>query len=511
MSAYMPLNGVPAAANRWLLTDVLRNEWGFKGFVVSDANGVQSLKVQGLAKNAEDAAVRALKAGLDMEMAPPMTAPAMKSLPQALKDGAVTEAEVDAAARAVLEAKIRMGLFETPYVDEQKAAAVLADPAHLKLARLAAERSAVLLKNENALLPLDRKGIGSIAVIGPLADSARDTLGPWVFAQNKPSANSILTALKAKAGERVRVDYSEGVRMPPRTFPSPFEMLDKQPKRAPIDPGEFQRAVSLAKNADVAVLVLGEGQDMIGESASRSSLDLPGRQQELLDAVVATGKPVVVVLMSARPLDLKETRAGAILDVWYPGSAGGEAVADLLFGDAAPGGKLPITWIRDAAQAPNPYAHLLSHASSTADKRYWNGSSEPTYPFGYGLSYTTFQYANLQVERPRYAPGEPVKVTVELKNTGQRAGDEVAQLYIHQKYGSSARPIRELKGFQRVSLKPGETRILSFTLKPEDLRYWSAATRGWVQDESAFDVWVGGDSKASLAAGFEVKRPSPAG
>jgi beta-glucosidase len=255
------------------------------------------------------------------------------------------------------------------------------------------------------------------------------------------------------------------------------------------------------------VLVLGEAQDMIGEAASRSSLDLPGRQQELLDAVVATGKPVVVVLMSARPLNLKETKAGAILDVWYPGSAGGEAVADLLFGDATPGGKLPITWIRDAAQAPNPYAHLISHDPKNADRRYWNGSSEPTYPFGYGLSYTTFQYANLKVERPTYAPGQPVKVTVDLTNTGQRSGDEVAQLYIHQKHGTSSRPVRELKGFQRVTLKPGETRTLSFVLKPQDLRYWSAATHGWVQDEAPFDVWVGGDSKATLEAGFEVKTP----
>jgi beta-glucosidase len=256
----------------------------------------------------------------------------------------------------------------------------------------------------------------------------------------------------------------------------------------------------------VAVVVLGEDWQMIGEGASRTSLDLPGRQQELLDAVTATGKPVVVVLMSARPLDLKGAKAGAILDVWYPGSAGGEAVANLLFGDATPGGKLPLTWIRDAAQAPDPYAHLISHDPKNADKRYWNGSSEPTWPFGFGLSYTTFQYANLHVERPAYAPGQPVKVTVDLKNTGARTGDEVAQLYIHQKYGTSARPVRELKGFQRVTLKPGETRTLSFTLKADDLRYWSAATGGWVQDEAPFDVWVGGDSKASLAGSFEVRK-----
>lgn len=506
MAAYMGLNGVPAAGNRWLLTTVLRETWGFKGFVVSDANGVQSLVTQGLAVDKADAAARALKAGIDLEMSPPMTPAAMPTLAPSLNEGRITQAQLDDAVRRVLEAKIRMGLFETPYVDAAKAEAVLNDPAHLRLARIAAERSAVLLKNEAGLLPLDKKGIKSIAVIGPLADSGRDTLGPWVFPQNRPQGVSVLAGLKAKLGGSVRLDYSEGVRLPERVFPSPFVMLDPQVKKPALDEAaEIQRAVGLAKGADVAVLVLGEGQDMIGESASRASLDLPGRQQELLDAVVATGKPVVVLLMSARPLNLQETKAQAILDIWYPGSAGGEAVANLLFGDANPGGKLPITWIRDAAQAPNPYGHLISHSPKDADKRYWDGSSAPTYPFGHGLSYTTFKYGDLRVERPNYRVGEPVAVSVNLTNAGARAGDEVAQLYIHQRSGSASRPIRELKGFQRVSLKPGETRTLRFTLKPEDLRYWSAAAGGWVQDEAAFDVWVGGDSRAELATTFEVR------
>ena len=511
MSAYMPLNGVPAAANHWLLTQVLRQDWGFKGFVVSDSSAVLSLTTQNLAADKEDAAVRALNAGLDMEMAQPTQTAAMQSLPDALKAGKITAAELDTAVRHVLEAKIRMGLFEHPFVDEAKARTVLDDPAHLHLARIAAERSAVLLKNQGGLLPLDRKAIRSIAVIGPLADSPHDTLGPWVFPQNTPKATSILEGLKARFGPEVRVDYSEGVRIKRGPFPSPFAMLDQmsgvKPKPPFDDTAEIQRAVGLAKGADVAVLVLGEGQDMIGESASRSSLDLPDRQQDLLDAVVATGKPIVVVLMSARPLDLKDTKARAILDVWYPGSAGGEATADLLLGDAAPGGKLPFTWIRSAAQAPNPYAHLLSHDTAHADQRYWNETSAPTWPFGYGLAYTTFKYTNLHVERPTAARGQPIAVSVDLTNAGARTGDEVAQLYIHQRWGTSARPIRELKGFQRVSLKPGETRTLSFTLKPEDLRYWSAATGGWVQDQAAFDVWVGGDSKADLAGTFEIKNP----
>ena len=276
--------------------------------------------------------------------------------------------------------------------------------------------------------------------------------------------------------------------------------------RAPFDgPAELARAVAAARNSDVAVLVLGEGQDMSGEMASRASFDLPGEQQALLDAVVATGKPVVVLLMSARPLDLQDTKAGAILDVWYPGTEGGAAAANLLFGDATPGGKLPFTWVRSAAQAPMTYAHLISHAPKDAHRRYWDTSNAPTYVFGHGLSYTSFAYSRLVVERPAYRPGEPVKISVDLANTGRRAGDEVAQLYIHQRSGSSARPARLLKGFQRVSLAAGERRRLSFTLTPDDLRYWSAATGGWVQEESTFDVWIGGSSNAELAGTFSVR------
>lgn len=505
MAAYMPLNGVPAAGNKWLLTDILRDKLGFKGFVVSDANGVQNMVTQRFAADKEDAAVLAIKAGIDMEMNLPFGDAAMKRIPEAIKSGKLTQQQVDDAVRHVLEAKIRMGLFENPYVDETKTAAVLNNPANYVAARAAASRSAVLLKNEGGLLPLDRKGIKSVAVIGPLADSKRDTLGPWVFAQNNPSATTVLEGIRKKFGKAVRVDYSQGVQMPVRVNASPFATLDPRPKVPAIDEdAEMRRAVDMATKSDVAVLVLGEAFDMGGEVASRSEFTLPGRQQELLDAVVATGKPVVVMLMSTRPLNLKDTKAPAILDIWYPGSAGGDAAADLLVGDATPGGKLPISWIRSASQAPYTYAHLTSFQPDTADKRYFDASSKPTYPFGYGLSYTNFGYANLKVEKPTYKLGETVKVSVDVTNNGKRAGDEVAQLYIHQRYGTSARPVRELKGFQRISLKPGETRTVRFDLPAEQLRYWSAATRDWVQDQTMFDVWAGGDSDATLATKFEV-------
>jgi beta-glucosidase len=508
MSAYMGVNGIPASGNRWLLTDVLRKQWGFKGFVVSDADAVKNLRTHGFAVDGLDAGVRALDAGVDMEMA--VMGTSYSRLPKALATGQITSAQLDDAVRRVLEAKIRMGLFENPYVDETKAAQTLADPAHLDAARIAAERSAVLLRNQGGVLPLDAAKLKSIAVIGPLAASGRDAAGPWVFDGNKPPLSSVLDGIKAKVGTRVRIDYAPGVTFPQRLYPSPFEAVAGVAKReAPIgeDAAGIAQAVAAARGADVAVLVLGEGQDMIGESASRSCLDLPGRQQELLDAVVATGKPVVVVLMNGRPLDLKESQPAAILDIWYPGSAAGAATANLLFGDLSPGGKLPFTWPRNVGQVPMVYAHLTSHEPKKIDKRYWNEPSTPAYVFGHGLSYSSFAYSNLRIDQPAVAPGQTVTVSVDLANTGKRAADEVAQLYIHQRSGSAARPVRELKGFQRVTLKPGETRTLNFKLSDAELRYWNAAKHDWVIDDSVFDVAVGGDSAVSFGGSFAMKRP----
>jgi beta-glucosidase len=507
MSAYMGLNGVPASGNHWLLTDVLRKNWGFKGFVVTDAGAAADLETHGYAKDLPDAGICAVEAGVDMEMSPPFGQSAFKTLPASAAAGKVPQKDIDEAVRRVLEAKIRMGLFEHPYVDVEAARRVLDDPAHREIALHAAERTAVLLRNEGNLLPVDRAAVKSIAVIGPFADAARDTVGPWIFNQDDKETVTLLAGIKAKAGPGVKVEYSPGVSVPARLNPSIFEsaLHDKTPRPEIDDNAEIPRAVALAKAADVAVLALGEAQIMIGENASRSSLDLPGRQQDLLNAVIATGKPVVVLLMSARPLDLKGAQPRALMDIWYPGTKGGEAVANLLFGDAAPGGKLPYTWPRDIGQIPLPYAHLTSHQPKKAEQRYWNEPNSPLYPFGFGLGYSTFQFANLKVGE-RVAPGAAVPVSVDVTNTGSRAADDVAQLYIHQRYGSSARPVRELKGFERVSLKPGETRTVRFTLRPEDLAYWSAAKGSFVQDETVFDIYAGGDSTASLAGSFEVRK-----
>jgi len=509
MTAYMDLNGIPAAGSRWLFTEVLRDTWGFKGFVVSDANVVRSLVTHGFAADLIYAAARAVTARVDMEMA--VADPAYAHLPEALESGVASEQAVDASVRRVLEAKVRMGLFEAPYIDEDLAREVLADPAHREVARVAAQRSAVLLRNEGGLLPLDGGGLRSIAVIGPLADSKRDILGPWVFDYDLDETVSVVEGIRARAGEGVRVDHARGVPVVQRVFPSLFDMFGRN---KPEDPegfeqeAEFQQAVDLARGADVAVVVAGEWQNMIGEAASRSSLELPGRQLELLQAVVGTGTPVVLLVMNGRPLDLRwpAEHVPAILDIWYPGTQGGTAAADLLFGDVSPGGKLPFSWPRTVGQVPMVYAHTRSHEPENQGRRYWDEDSTPLFPFGYGLSYGRFEYANLTVGQPVITTGGTVTVSVEVTNAGDREADEVVQLYVHQRFGSASRPVRELKGFRRVTLAAGESRVVELSVGPNERRYWNAAVRDWVTDSSIFDVWVGGDSTAQLSTRFEVTK-----
>jgi beta-glucosidase len=510
MTAYMDLNGIPASGSPWLFTEVLRETWGFKGFVVSDANAVRSLVTHGFAVDLADAAALGVNAGVDMEMA--VADPAYNRLPAALESGAASSQSVDDSVRRVLEAKVRMGLFEAPYVDEDHAREVLADPSHRDVARIAAERSAVLLKNDGGLLPLDPGALSSIAVIGPLADSKRDTLGPWVFDFDLDETVTVLDGIRARLGGTARVDHARGIRVEQRVFAS---MFDQFGGNRPEDPegfdehAEFQRAIDVASAADIAVVVVGEWQNMIGEAASRSSLELPGRQLELVQAVVATGTPVVLLVMNGRPLDLRwpAEHVPAILDIWYPGTHGGHAVANLLFGDVSPGGKLPFTWPRTVGQIPMVYSHTISHEPANQGRRYWDEQSTPLFPFGYGLSYGRFEYANVTVDHRSSTTADTVIVSVDVANTAERTGDEVVQVYIHQRNGTASRPARELKGFQRISLAANETRTLQFAIGPNERRYWNAAVRDWVTDASTFDIWIGSDSTASLSTRFEVTNP----
>ena len=511
MTAYMDLNGIPATGNSWLFSDVLRDTFGFQGFVVSDANAVRNLVTHEFAADLTDAAARAVSVSMDMEMA--IADPAYAHLPEAVESGAASQGAVDACVRRVLEAKLRMGLLDEPYVDEDRAREVLGDPAHRDVAQTAAERSAVLLRNEGAVLPLDAGSLGSIAVIGPLADSKRDTLGPWCFDFELDETVTVLDGIRRKVGEAVKVDYAPGVRPAQRTFPSMFDMFGGNAPKDPEgfdDEAELQRAVDLARESDVAVVVAGEWQNMIGEAASRSSLELPGRQLELLQAVVETGTPVVLLVMNGRPLDLRwaAQHVPAILDIWYPGTRGGSAVANLLFGDVSPGGKLPFTWPRTVGQVPMVYSHTRSHEPQNQERRYWDEESTPLFPFGHGLSYAEFSYSNLAVDRDVIGPDQALTVSVDVANTADREADEVVQLYIHQRSGSASRPVRELKGFQRISLGAGESRTLQFTLGRAELSYWNAVARDWVLDASTFDVWVGGDSTAELSTTFQVNQGS---
>jgi beta-glucosidase len=511
MSAYMDLNDVPASGNRWLLHDVLRDAWNYKGFVVSDANAVHSLITHGYARDGEDAAFKAFSAGLNMDMA---SGTYLKYLAAEVQQGRISVQQINDAVLPILETKIRLGLFERPYVDESRIDQVLNTPEHAQLARSVVQRSVVLLRNEAKLLPLDKRQIKSIAVIGPLADAELDLLSLWGSLTKPGPTVSILKGIKDKVGDSVRVQFAHGPNIR-RDIPSFFEntpiiTVKEQPKQTAEEARQaFDDAVGVTKRSDVAVLVLGEIALMSGEAASRSSLKLSGGQEELLEAVAATGKPVVLVLVNGRPLEISwaAEHIPAILEAWYPGSQGGNGVADVLFGDANPAGHLPLSWPRSTGQLPMYYNHNRTQAPEDAPdfkSRYWDVLTSPLYPFGYGLSYTTFSFDNLKSSQTEANVGASLDVSVDVANTGSRAGDAVVQLYIHQRAGSASRPVRQLKGFQRVNLAAGAKQTIHFTLGPEELRFWSPAKRDWVVEPEQFDFWVGEDSTAKLHGEFRL-------
>jgi beta-glucosidase len=360
------------------------------------------------------------------------------------------------------------------------------------------------------LLPLP-KAPASIAVIGPLADSQPDTLGSWSLASHPSDTITILQGIRNRfaSGSGTNVLSTKGVeieRVQPSIFDpqftSPKPVLKTEAERT----AEFNHAIDLIKQAEVSVLVLGEAQSMSGERASRATLDLPGDQQQLLEAAVATGKPIVLVLLNARPLDITwaSQHVPAILEAWYPGTEGGNAVADLLFGDANPGGKLPLSWPRSVGQIPIYYAHNLTQIPNDPDTRYWDSSSAPLYPFGYGLSYTNFTVGKPHLSAPTVTAGSSMAVSVDVENTGSRAGDQVIELYTHQRFGSASRPVRELKGFTRVALQPGEHKTVTLTLDTNDLGFWSPQTHHWSIEPGPFDLWTGTDSNAADHAEFAV-------
>ena len=513
MSAYMDLNDVPASGNHWLLTDVLRKDWGFQGIVLSDAFAVGNLVTHGYASDSEDAAYKAITAGLNMDMA---SLTYTHNLANVVKEGKVSEAYIDQMVLPILEAKFDLGLFDHPYVDEANVDTVLNRPEGIALERKLAGRSMVLLRNENRTLPLSKE-LKKIAVIGPLADATHDIEGGWtvegLFGKgSKSHPVTVLAGIRNRLGADAQITLVAGPQ-PSKVYTGMLEQFTGTKPSPPPTPQEtaewIAKAKAAAADADLVVAVMGETANMSGEAASRASLDLPGIQEQMLEAAVGVGKPVVLVLENGRPLDVHwaSEHVPAILEAWYPGTQGGNAVADVLFGDVNPGGKLPVSWPNASGVEPLYYNHTLTHDPEDRPgftSRYWDVASKPLYPFGYGLSYTAFKFSNLHLGRNSMSVSDNNEVSVDVTNTGSIAGDAVAQIYIHQRYGSASRPVRELKGFERVLLQAGETKTLRFPLGAEQLHFWSPQSKTWVVEPSDFDVWAGEDSTASLHAEFKT-------
>ena len=490
MSSFNEIAGVPSTGNRMLLTDILRGEWGFKGFVVSDWTSIPEMRAHGIVATDEEAGALAVTAGTDMDMVGGVY---LRFLPLLVREGKVSEQTVNEAVRRVLRVKFQLGLFDNPYryCSAEKERTLIYNDANRAVAREMARRSIVLLKNGANVLPL-RKDVGSIALIGPLADNHESPLGPWAQVGRPSDVVTVLEGMKAVAAPSCKTTYVRGC-----------EFVDSLPTR------NFSDAVKAAKGADVVVMVLGEPATMSGEAASRSNLDLPGCQEELLKAVCAVGKPVVLVLMNGRPLTIPWAAAhcDAIVESWFLGVQTGNAVADVLFGDYNPGGKLPVSFPRAVGQVPVYYNYKSTgrptNSSNRFTSKYIDLSSTPLYPFGYGLSYTTFLYKDLVLSSKKIALDGNVTVSVNVTNSGKRDGEEVVQMYICDEAASVTRPVKELRGFKKIALKAGETKKVEFAVEPNDLAMWNREMK-WVVEPGSFKVFVGTNSAENVEDEFEV-------
>lgn len=488
MPSYNEVDGVPSHANRWMLTDVLRNEWGFNGVIVSDYFAInEMIERHHIASDLPEAAQLALRAGVDVEL--PDTK-AYATLVNLVNDGKVSMADVDAAVRRVLRMKFQAGLFENPYADAARAEKLIDNADARALAVEAARRSVVLLKNEENLLPLDRNKVRRLAVIGPNSDET--ILGG--YSDEPRHTVSILDGIKAKVGSSIEVVHAKGVRITEHRN----DAVDEVKLADPVENAKLiQEAVAVAQTADAIVLVIGDNENTTREGWSeahlgdRDNIDLVGQQQDLADALLALGKPVVVVLINGKPLAITKLAqaAPAILEGWYLGQESGTAMADILFGDANPGGKLPITFARSVGQLPVFYSH-----KPTARRGYLFSTKEPLFPFGFGLSYTRFEIGAPRLSATSIRPGESVTVSVQVKNVGDREGDEVVQVYVQDVVGSITRPVKELKGFKRVRLAPGEQKEVQIQLSPDAFAFTGLAMKR-VVEPGIFRVMVGANSR----------------
>ena len=479
MSAFNSINGVPATSNRWLLTDLLRKEWKFKGFVVSDWNAVQELKAHGVAETDEDAAMAAFNAGVDMNMTDGLYNRCLEKL---VRENRIDMNEINASVERILRAKYALGLFEDPYrfLDNQRESREVRSASAMALARKAAASSMVLLKNANALLPLSKQ-TKRIALVGPLANNRAEVMGSWKARGEDKDVVTVLEGIKNKLGSGTEVNYVQGC-----------DFLDPSTS-------EFSAALEAAKQSDVVIAVVGEKALMSGESRSRAVLRLPGKQEALLDTLRKAGKPLVVVLMNGRPLCLEsvDKQADAMLEAWFPGTQCGNAVADVLFGDIVPVAKLTASFPLTEGQIPNNYNYKRSGRpgdmpySSTV--RHIDVPNRNLYPFGYGLSYTTFSYGEMQCPTAFDDKGF-LPVSVDVTNTGNYDGEEIVQLYVADKVASMVRPIKELKGFQKVFIPKGQTKRVEFKLNVKDLGFWNSLMQ-YVVEPGTFEIMVGTNSE----------------
>lgn len=490
MTSFNDLNGVPATSNRFLLTELLRDEWGFDGFVVTDYTSIMELLYHGVAADTTDAAAQSLVAGVDMDM---QSGFFQQSLAQLVAEKRISEDLINQAVSRILKVKFDLGLFDDPYrySNKERQKNNIMRPDQLEAARDMARKSVVLLRNQENTLPIIDKGVKTIAVIGPMGSNQRDLIGSWSAAGDWTKAVSLVKGLEER-------------------FPDAKLLVEEGCAIEGNDKSGFKNAENAAKKADFVILALGEAYWMSGEAASRSELSLPGVQQELAEMIIKTGKPVATIIMSGRPLTINwlSENSPAILQAWFLGTQSGHALADIISGDYNPSAKLPVTFPRNVGQIPIYYSMKNTGRPFEADNKYTSKyldvPNEPLYPFGFGLSYTTFSYNNLSVSKPTYALNDSIKVSVEISNIGKVAGEEIAQLYVKDHVASMTRPVRELKAFKRVWLEPGATTKVYFSLHPNQIGFYLSENE-YVTEPGKFSIFVGGNSNASLETIFELK------
>lgn len=513
MASFNEIDGIPATGNKWLLTDLLREDWGFEGFVVTDYTGINEMVDHGMG-DLQAVSALALKAGVDMDM---VGEGLLTTLKKSLDEEKITMDDIDNAVRRILTAKYELGLFDDPYkyCDINRPKTDVFTEEHRTFARKVSAESMVLMKNSDSILPLKKSG--TIALVGPLANTAVNMAGTWSVATKQELSNPLLAGLKTVVGDSAKVLYAKGSNLDyDLEFEKRATMFGKDiPRDNRTDKQLLDEALSIARQSDVIIAAIGESAEMSGESSSRTNLQIPQAQKDLLNALLKTGKPVVVVLFTGRPLVISDEteNASTILNVWFPGSEAGLAISDVLFGDVNPSGKLTATWPRNVGQVPIFYnqkntGRPLANTEGKFEKfrsNYLDVRNEPLYPFGYGLSYTKFDYSNLRLSTTSINSDGSIDLSVDVSNSGKYDGKEVVQLYIRDLVGSVTRPVRELKGFQKVDIKKGETKTVTFKLTVEDLKFYNYDL-DFVAEPGKFDVFVGTDSNASLSSQFELTK-----